>query len=144
MHPHYIFLDEIDHGVWYVPGSRDGHAKQDNTAFSAQLIRDNDGVVTAEQLAPYMNPDQEYKKSDDSIPNESFLLPAVTQFQVCAPFTRKQQLVAMHQSAHTQLEKSSGKGRIMMHVVIQGDVAMQCIFVHVFLSICMQAEILKE
>ena len=46
-----------------------------------QLIRDNDGVVTAEQIAPYMDPSRKYKKSDGT-PDESFLLPAITQFQV--------------------------------------------------------------
>jgi hypothetical protein len=29
-----------------------------------------------------MNPDREFKKTD-GMPDESFLLPAVTQFQVC-------------------------------------------------------------
>ncbi len=72
--------------------------------FLSQLIRDNDGVVTAEQLAPYMNPDREYKKSD-RMPDESFLLPAVTQFQVCVPYTHGNRSLLQLIKAHVALER---------------------------------------
>mmetsp|Transcript_37724 Transcript_37724/g.92716 ORF Transcript_37724/g.92716 Transcript_37724/m.92716 type:complete len:552 (+) Transcript_37724:30-1685(+) len=47
----------------------------------AQMIRENNGAVTAEQLAPYMDPDRAYERGDSAMPDESFLLPAVTQLQ---------------------------------------------------------------
>lgn len=47
----------------------------------SQLIRENDGAVTAEQLAPYMDPGRGYSKSDSAavLPDEGFILPAITQ-----------------------------------------------------------------
>lgn len=43
-----------------------------------QLIRSNGGALTAEQLAPYMDPDYDYGQS--TTVDESWVLPAVTEF----------------------------------------------------------------
>lgn len=48
----------------------------------AQLIRENGGAVTAEQLAPYMDPGRPYDRGDaQRLPDEGFILPAITQLQ---------------------------------------------------------------
>lgn len=48
----------------------------------AQLIRDNNGAVTAEQLAPYLDaPSPDYSTTNSAYVDESFVLPIVTQLE---------------------------------------------------------------
>ncbi|CAB9497207.1 expressed unknown protein [Seminavis robusta] len=66
----------------YVFGDGDPNAKieEERLQLAAQMIRDNKGAVTAEQLAPYCDPDitpQQAQKAN--YVDESFVLPIVTQ-----------------------------------------------------------------
>jgi hypothetical protein len=75
------FLDSIFSYI-FGDGNPNIDVEEQRLQMAAQMIRDNNGAVTAEQLAPYLNaPAPDYSTTKSAYVDESFVLPIVTQLE---------------------------------------------------------------
>lgn len=67
----------------FVFGDGDPNADYDERRWRAvgAIIRSNRGAVTADQLAPLLDPPPSFRTKSSSVVDESFVLPALTRFQ---------------------------------------------------------------
>jgi len=72
------FLESV-FSVLFGDGDPNANLEERRSKAVAQLIRAKGGAVTAEELAPYMDPDNAPPASDDLV-DERYVLPAVTRF----------------------------------------------------------------
>lgn len=75
------FLDSIFSYI-FGDGNPNMEVEEQRLQMAAQVIRDNNGAVTAEQLAPFLDaPAPDYSTTKSAYVDESFVLPLVTQLE---------------------------------------------------------------
>ena len=103
------FLESV-FSVLFGDGNPNANLEERRAQQVAKLIRSKGGAVTAEELAPYMDPEEGPRASDDMV-DERYVLPAVTRFNGVPEVTADGDIIYSFDDLQTT---AKGTGRTSM------------------------------